>query len=98
MIMHRPEDMKCICGQDRYVTPGDHVKLGVVVGVAMEPDMRWARVVGILRKPTDRYHRVILREFKPQDRLWPTGRYVTSAFIVPWEHDHPRPDWGYVFR
>src|SRR6476619_3178706 len=97
MIMWQDKD-KCICGQDHEVKPGERVKLGVVVGVAMEPDMRWARVVAIRHKEKDGAQKIILREFKPQDRLWPTGRYVTSAFVVPWEHDHPRPDWGPVFR
>lgn len=96
MIMKKDRD-RCICGQDQEFMPGDPLKLGVVLGIAIEPDMRWARVVAIPRGTNDP-RKVLLREFKPQDRLWPTGRYIHSSFLVAWEHDHPRPDWGPVFR
>jgi hypothetical protein len=65
--------------------PGDPVALGDIVGHPMEPFERWGRVVGIRKDDCKPIHRTIIRLFVNAQERWPSGEYLTSAFLVAWE-------------
>lgn len=76
--------------------PGDPVglaaHLGDVAGHPARPWVRWARVVGI-RKDVGRAGGdwLVLREYTDDTERWPSGKYVTAWWAVPWE-----PSWRRV--
>jgi hypothetical protein len=61
----------------------------------MEPAILWGRLVGMQKdenaRPIQKY---LIHEFAADDTEFPTGGYLTTWLIVPWEHDHPTRELG----
>lgn len=85
---------ECLCGREKPPQAGKTIRVGDIIGFAIEPQMRYARVVGWVKGPLPSLprSRVLVREFRPFDGRWPTGNYVRPSWITPWEHEHPQTE------
>lgn len=61
---------------------GHPVKLGMELGLAIEPSVRWGRLVAVRRDSCREIERYVVREYEPDDVDGiPTGEYRTTARV-----------------